>query len=76
MKSSARSEYSRMPIYDIIEKIPEGQPLKSYNEDFYNTLSDIKMINVPIEGKNKLFYQFEHNENASVSTSAGQISVN
>ena len=60
---------------DIIEKLPEAQPIKSYNEEYYNSLSEIKMINVPIEKEHRLFYEFEHNANASVSTSSGQILV-
>jgi len=72
LKQNPKSDFSKVPGLDVI---PEGQPLKSYNEEYYNSISEIKMINVPIEKDNKLFYQFEHNVNASVSTSAGQIIV-
>jgi hypothetical protein len=72
MKQNVKTDFIKITGLD---NIPEGQPIKSYNEEFYNSLSEIKMINVPIEKDNRLFYQFEHNENASVSTSAGQILV-
>jgi hypothetical protein len=75
MKPTPKSEFAKMPGFDILEKLPEGQPLKSYNEEYYNSLGGIKMINVPIESDRKLFYHFEHNENASVSTSIGQFLV-
>ena len=72
MNKNSRTEFQK---YEIIEKLPEGQPIKSYNDEFYNSISEIKMINVPIEKDNRLFYEFEYNENASVSTSSGQILV-
>ena len=75
MKPTPKSDFAKMPGFDILEKLPEGQVLKSYNEEYYNSLGGFKMINVPIENDNKLFYQFEHNENASVSTSTGQLLV-
>jgi hypothetical protein len=76
MKPTARSEFAKMPGFDILEKLPEGQALKSYNEEYYNSLSNFRMINVPIENDHRLFYHFEQNENASVSTTTGQLLVN
>ena len=75
MKPTGKSEFNKMPGFDILEKLPEGQALKSYNEEYYNSLSGLKIINVPIEYDNKLFYHFEQNENASVSTTTGQLLV-
>lgn len=75
MKPTQKSEFPKLVTYEYVDKLPEGQPIKSYNEEYYNSLSEIKMINVPIEKNDKLFYQFEHNENASVSTSIGQFLV-
>lgn len=72
MKQTVKSDFMKI---SELNNIPEGQPIKSYNEEFFNSLAEIKMINVPIEKDNRLFYQFEHNENASVSTSAGQLIV-
>ena len=76
MNPTPKSDFETMPGFDILEKLPEGQVLKSYNEEYYNSLGGFKMINVPIENDSRLFYQFEHNENASVSTSTGQLLVN
>ena len=75
MKPTGKSEFNKMPGFDKLEKLPEGQALKSYNEEYYNSLSNFRMINVPIEFDNKLFYHFEQNENASVSTTTGQLLV-
>jgi len=76
MKPTGKSDFAKMPGFDILEKLPEGINLKSYNEEYYNSLSNIKMINVPIESDYKLFYHFEQNDNASVSTTTGQFLVN
>jgi hypothetical protein len=75
MKSTKQSEFTKMPGFDILEKLPESQSLKSYNKEYYNSLGGIKVVNYPVENNNKLFYHFEHNENASVSTSIGQFLV-
>lgn len=75
MKPTSKSEFAKMPGFDLLEKLPEPQLLKSYNEEYYHSLGGYKMINVPIENDKRLFYQFEHNQNASVSTSTGQILV-
>jgi len=75
MKPTGKSEFSKLPGYEIMDKLPESQPIKSYNEEYYNTLTNFKMINIPIESDNKLFYNFEQNENASVSTTTGQLMV-
>jgi hypothetical protein len=69
-------ELNKFPGFDILEKLPEEQMLKSYNEEFYATLSTAKIMSLPlIPENNKLFYHFEQNENASVSTTTGQILV-
>jgi len=75
MKPIGKSEFNKMHALDILEKLPEPQGLKSYNEEYYNSLSNFKMINVPIENEHKLFYHYEQNENASVSTTTGQLLV-
>jgi hypothetical protein len=75
MKPSGKTELNKIHGLDILEKLPEPHNLKSYNEEYYNSLSNFKMINVPIENDQKLFYHYEHNENASVSTTTGQLLV-
>lgn len=75
MKPMGKSELNKMQGIDVLDKLAEGHTLKSYNEEYYNSLSNFKMINVPIELENKLFYHFEQNENASVSTTTGQLLV-
>ena len=72
---TGKFELSKMPGFDILERLPEEQILKSYNEEYYNTLSSVKMINVPIENDHRLFYHFEQNANASISTTTGQLLV-
>jgi len=60
---------------DILEKLPEEQMLRSYNEEFYTTLNKERDLTAPM-GDNKLFYHFEQNMNASVSSTTGQLIVN
>jgi hypothetical protein len=75
MKPMGKSELNKMQGIDIMDKLAEGHTLKSYNEEYYNSLSNCRMINVQIDSDNKLFYHFEQNENASVSTTTGQLLV-
>ena len=75
MKPVGKSELNKMQGIDVMNKLAEGHSLKSYNEEYYNSLSNFKMINVPIDSDYKLFYHFEQNENASVSTTTGQLLV-
>lgn len=51
----------------------EEKMLKSYNEEFYTSLKSLKFIKNPLPQEEKLFYHFEQNENASVSTTTGQL---
>lgn len=51
----------------------EEKMLKSYNEEFYTSLKSLKFIKNPLPQDEKLFYHFEQNENASVSTTTGQL---
>jgi hypothetical protein len=78
MKPTANKiELNKLQGFDLMEKLPEERMLKSYNEEFYNTLynSNIKVVSLPIIPDNKLFYHYVQNENASVSTSIGQLLV-
>ena len=60
---------------DILEKLPEEAMLKSYNEEFYGSLKKDKQLTAPLSDDNKLFYNFEQNLNASVSSTCGQLLV-
>jgi hypothetical protein len=75
---TSKIELNKLQGFDLLEKLPEERMLKSYNEEFYNTLqnSNIKVVTLPIIPDNKLFYHYVQNENASVSTSIGQLLVN
>lgn len=74
--SSNKIELNKIPGFDILEKLPDEQMLKSYNEEFYNSLSNVKITSLPlIHDHNRLLYHFEQNDNASVSTTTGQLFV-
>ena len=51
----------------------EESMLKSYNETFYTSLKTLKFLSNPLPKEEKLIYHFEQNENASVSTTTGQL---
>ena len=51
----------------------EEKMLKSYNEEFYTSLKSLKFLSKQLPQNEKLFYHFEQNENASVSTTTGQL---
>ena len=55
--------------------MPEEGKMKSYNDEFYNTLSGLKFLSVTIPPDDKLFYHFEENKNASITSTTGQIFV-
>jgi len=73
--TSLKSEWNKMPAVDMYEKLPDVPTLKSYNDEYYNSLSNFKFINVPIENENKLLYHYSQNENASVSSTREQLQV-
>ena len=68
-------EMKNMPGFDVLDKIPEEQKLKSYNDEFYSTLSNMKFLSLTVSPEDKLFYHFEKNNNASITSTAGQIFV-
>ena len=61
--------------FSVLEKIEEEQLLKGYNEEFFSYLMSYKMLNLPVENKNKLFFHFQQNQNASISTTTSQLLV-
>ena len=74
-QEESKNDMKNMPGFDILDSIPEEQKLKSYNDEFYNTLSNLKFLSLTIPAENRLFYHFEKNNNASITSTAGQILV-
>ena len=68
MNSTTTNSYGNIMTTDKEEKM-----LKSYNEEFYTSLKSIKILSQQLPPKEKLVYHFEQNENASVSTTTGQL---
>jgi len=75
-KYVSNQELPKFHKVDILEKLPEDAYLRSYNEEFYSTLTKSTSASIPLTDKNKLFYHFEQNINASVSSTTGQLEVN
>jgi hypothetical protein len=74
-QNSNKIELNKLSGFDVLEKLPEEQMLKSYNEEFYTSLTNYKFVSLTTPPDNRLFYHFEQNENASVSTTTGQLLV-
>ena len=74
-QEESKTEIKNMPGYDVLDSLPEEQKMKSYNDEFYNTLSNLKFLSLTIPAENRLFYHFEKNNNASITSTAGQILV-
>ena len=74
-KDSQDLEMKNIPGFDVLETMQEDQKYKSYNDEFYNTLSQLKFLSLTIPPENHLFYHFEKNNNASITSTAGQIYV-
>ena len=70
---SNKIEFNKLQGFDVLEKLPEEKAETSYNEQFYSSLSNMKFLSMTIPDENKLFYHFEQNENASVTTTTGQV---
>ena len=60
---------------NTIEFLPDRDKMESYNKTFYKNLEEIKIINLPIDQEKKLFYNFETNSNASMTSTIHQIGV-
>ena len=74
-ENSPNLEMKNIPGFDVLESMQEEQKFKSYNDEFYNTLSQLKFLSLTIPPENHLFYHFEKNNNASITSTAGQIFV-
>ena len=68
-------EMKNIPGFDVLDSLPEEQKLKSYNDEFYSTLSNMKFLSLTIPPEDKLFYHFEKNNNASITSTAGQVFI-
>ena len=68
-------EMKNIPGFDVLDNIQEEQKMKSYNDEFYNTLSNLKFLSLTIPNENQLFYHFEKNNNASITSTTGQIFI-
>ena len=66
-------EMKNIPGFDVLDSLPEEQKLKSYNDEFYSTLSNMKFLSLTVPPEDKLFYHFEKNNNASITSIAGQV---
>ena len=68
-------DMKNIPGFDVLDSLPEDQKLKSYNDEFYSTLSGLKYLSITVPPEDKLFYHFEKNNNASITSIAGQVNV-
>ena len=68
-------EMKNIPGFDVLDNVQEEQKMKSYNDEFYNTLSNLKFLSLTIPNENQVFYHFEKNNNASITSTTGQIFV-
>ena len=66
-------EYNKLQGFDVLEQLPKKQFTDTYNQEFYNTLDNLKFLSLSVPDEDKLFYHFEQNENTSVSATTGQI---
>ena len=60
-------EFNKLQGFDVLEKLPPKSVNDTYNQEFYNTLDNLKFLSLSIPDEDKLFYHFEQNENASIS---------
>ena len=72
-KMSNAIEFNKLQGFDVLEKLPQKNFTDTYNQEFYNTLDNLKFLSLSIPDEDKLFYHFEQNENASISANAGQV---
>ena len=64
--SSNNIEINKLQGFDVLEQLPKKSFNDNYNQEFYNTLDNLKFLSLSIPDEDKLFYHFEQNENASV----------
>ena len=66
-------EFNKLQGFDVLEKLPPKNLNDTYNQEFYNTLDNLKFLSLSAPDEDKLFYHFEQNDNASISANAGQV---
>ena len=66
-------EFNKLQGFDVLEKLPPKNFNDTYNQEFYNTLDNLKFLSLSVPDEDKLFYHFEQNENASISANTGQV---
>ena len=66
-------EFNKLQGFDVLEQLPKNTFNDTYNQEFYNTLDNLKFLSLSIPDEDKLFYHFEQNENASISANVGQV---
>ena len=69
------TQEQKFHMIDKIEFLPDRAKLESYNREFYKNLEEIKIIDLPIDQNKKLFYHFETNDNARLTSNISQITV-
>lgn len=76
MNDSVKSdliEYRKLQGFDVLEELPPRETIKSYNDEYESSLSNLHFLSCTIPPEHKLIYKFEHNPNASISTSTNQL---
>ena len=71
--TNSNIEFTKLQGFDVLEKLPEEKIIDNYNEQFYSTLSQLKFLSVTVPDEDKLLYNFEENEEASVEATTGQV---
>ena len=74
-KKESEIDYSKLQGFDILETLDDKKISDSYNEKFYESLDNLKFLSISIPKENKLFYNFQQNPNASITTSTQQCWV-
>ena len=41
-------EFNKIQGFDVLEKLPEDSKMKSYNEEYYSSLSNLKFVSITI----------------------------
>lgn len=75
--NSNNLELNKFPGFDILENLPEEEIINTYNQEYYDSVNSYKGMSLPpYFESNLLFYNYQHNENAPITTSTIQILVN
>ena len=72
-KTEQPLEFSKLQGFDVLESLPEEPKLKSYNEEFYSSLSNLKFLSLTAPEEERLLYKFETNKNTAITSTIGQM---